>query len=211
MSREQLIEMAKINMAHGDAGTIPQTDDVLKVPVGNYFETERWQQEINKIFKRVPLMLAMTAELKEPGDYKAMNAGGVPVLISRTEDGEVKAFVNMCAHRGSQVMDEGCGNTHRFTCPYHAWSFNGHGDLISIYAPKDFGEIDKSQYGLTELRCLEKAGLIETSFPKGPGRRPHVYTFDGLVSKLQEMSVAYDLKKRRQHRDRGDAVRSARR
>jgi phenylpropionate dioxygenase-like ring-hydroxylating dioxygenase large terminal subunit len=160
MSREQLIEMAKINMAHGDAGTIPQTDDVLKVPVGNYFETERWQQEINKIFKRVPLMLAMTAELKEPGDYKAMNAGGVPVLISRTEDGEVKAFVNMCAHRGSQVMDEGCGNTHRFTCPYHAWSFNGHGDLISIYAPKDFGEIDKSQYGLTELRCLEKAGLI---------------------------------------------------
>ena len=84
MSREQLIEMAKINMAHGDAGTIPQTDDVFKVPVGNYFETERWQQEMNKIFKRVPLMLAMTAELREPGDYKAMNAGGVPVLISRT-------------------------------------------------------------------------------------------------------------------------------
>ena len=160
MSREQLIEMAKINMAHGDAGTIPQTDDVLKVPVGNYFEPDRWKQEIDKIFKRVPLMLAMTAELKEPGDYKAMNAGGVPVLISRTEKGEVKAFVNMCAHRGAQVMEEGCGNTHRFTCPYHAWSFNGEGDLIGIYAPKDFGEIDKSQYGLTELPCLEKAGLI---------------------------------------------------
>jgi carnitine monooxygenase subunit len=160
MSREQLIEMAKINMAHGDAGTIPQTDDVLKVPVGKYFEEERWQQEIKLIFKRIPLMLAMTAELKEPGDYKSMNAGGVPVLISRTEDGEVKAFVNMCAHRGAQIMDEGCGNTHRFTCPYHAWTFNGHGDLIGIYAPKDFGEIDKSQYGLTELPCLEKAGLI---------------------------------------------------
>ena len=57
-------------------------------------------------------------------------------------------------------MDEGCGNSHRFTCPYHAWSYNGHGDLIGIYAPKDFGEIDKSQYGLTELPCLEKAGLI---------------------------------------------------
>ena len=116
MSREQLIEMAKKNMAHGDAGTIPQTDDVLKVPVENYFETARWQQEINKIFKRVPLMLAMTAELKEPGDYKAMNAGGVPVLISRTENGEVKAFVNMCAHRGAQVMDEGCGNAGNISC-----------------------------------------------------------------------------------------------
>ena len=160
MSREQLIEMAKINMAHGDAGTIPQTDDVLKVPVGNYFEAERWQQEMEKIFKRVPLMLAMTAELKQPGDYKAMTAAGVPVLISRTAEGQVKAFVNMCAHRGAQVIDEGCGNTNRFTCPYHAWSYNGDGDLIGIYAPKDFGEIDKSQYGLTELHCLEKAGLI---------------------------------------------------
>ena len=160
MSREQLIEMAKNNMAHGDAGTIPQTDDVLKVPVGKYFEHERWKQEKEKIFKRVPLMLAMTAELKEPGDYKSMDAGGVPVLISRTEAGEVKAFVNMCAHRGAQIMDEGCGNTHRFSCPYHAWTYNGHGELIGIYAPKDFGEIDKGEYGLTELPCLEKAGLI---------------------------------------------------
>ncbi len=160
MSREQLIEMAKNNMAHGDAGTIPQTDDVLKVPVGKYFEHERWEQEKEKIFKRVPLMLAMTAELKEPGDYKSMDAGGVPVLISRTEAGEVKAFVNMCAHRGAQIMDEGCGNTHRFSCPYHAWTYNGHGELIGIYAPKDFGEIDKGEYGLTELPCLEKAGLI---------------------------------------------------
>ena len=107
MSREQLVEMAKINMAHGDAGTIPQTDDVLKVPVENYFDTERWQQEMSKIFKRIPLMLAMTSELKEPGDYKAMDAGGVPVLISRTEGGEVKAFVNMCAHRGAQVHIHG--------------------------------------------------------------------------------------------------------
>lgn len=160
MSREQLIEMAKNNMAHGDAGTIPQTDDVLKVPVGKYFEHARWEQEKEKIFKRVPLMLAMTAELKEPGDYKSMDAGGVPVLISRTEEGEVKAFVNMCAHRGAQIMDEGCGNTHRFSCPYHAWTYNGHGELVGIYAPKDFGEIDKSEYGLTELPCLEKAGLI---------------------------------------------------
>ncbi|MGV0036678.1 MAG: aromatic ring-hydroxylating oxygenase subunit alpha [Candidatus Azotimanducaceae bacterium WSBS_2022_MAG_OTU7] len=160
MSREQLIEMAKNNMAHGDAGTIPQTDNVLKVPVGKYFEHERWKQEKEKIFKRVPLMLAMTAELKEPGDYKSMDAGGVPVLISRTEAGEVKAFVNMCAHRGAQIMDAGCGNTHRFSCPYHAWTYNGHGELVGIYAPKDFGEIDKGEYGLTELPCLEKAGLI---------------------------------------------------
>jgi nitrite reductase/ring-hydroxylating ferredoxin subunit len=160
MSRQQLIEMARNNMAHGDAGTIPQTDDVFKVPVGNYFEEERWHDEMTKVFKRMPLMLAMTAELREVGDYKAMDAGGVPVLITRTDNGEVKAFVNMCSHRGAQVMDEGRGNTHRFTCPYHAWSYNTEGELIGIFAPRDFGEIDRSEHGLTELPCLEKAGLI---------------------------------------------------
>ena len=160
MSRAQLIEMAKNNMAHAEAGTIPQTDDVLKVPAGNYYEEERWRQEMKLVFKRVPLMLAMTAELRENGDYKAMDAGGFPVLITRTGTGKVKAFLNMCGHRGSQVMEEGCGNTHRFTCPYHSWTYNPDGELVGIFSPKDFGEIDKSQYGLIELPCLEKAGLI---------------------------------------------------
>ena len=160
MSRELLIEMARNNIAYGDTGTIPQTDDFFKVPASNYFEAERWRQEMQLIFKRMPLLLAMTAELKNPGDYKAMNAGGIPVLIARTEAGEVKAWVNMCSHRGAQIMEEGCGNTHRFTCPYHAWSYNTEGELVGVYAPKDFGNIDKSAYGLTELPCLEKAGLV---------------------------------------------------
>ena len=167
MSRELLIKMAKNNIAHGNAGTIPQTNDIFKVPAGNYFERERWQQEMKQVFRRMPLMLATTAELKQPGDFKAMDAGGIPVLISRTESGEVKAFVNMCSHRGSQLMAEGCGNTHRFTCPYHAWTYNPEGDLIGVYAPKDFGDIEKSDYGLTELPCLERAGLIwVTTNPK---------------------------------------------
>lgn len=160
MSREQLLEMARNNLAHARAGTIPQTDDVCKVPAENYFDETRWQQEMEKIFRRMPLVLATTAELPEVGDYKAMDAGGVPVLITRTENDGVKAYVNMCSHRGSQIMAEGCGNTHRFTCPYHAWSFSREGELIGIYAPKDFGEIDKSQYGLIPLPCLEKAGII---------------------------------------------------
>lgn len=160
MSRAQLIEMARRNMEHGDAGTIPQSDDIFKVPATNYFEEERWHKEMKQVFKRIPLMLAMTAELREPGDYKAMDVSGVPVLITRTENGDVKAFVNMCSHRGAQIMEEGCGNTHRFTCPYHAWSYNGNGELIGVYAPKDFGDFDRSEHGLTELPCLEKAGLI---------------------------------------------------
>ncbi len=57
-------------------------------------------------------------------------------------------------------MDEGNGNTHRFTCPYHAWTFNHQGELGGIFSEKEFGDIDKSCYGLRKLPVLERAGLI---------------------------------------------------
>ena len=152
--------MARHNMQHAEAGTIDQEPDVFRVPSTVYHDRERWRLEMDRVFRRVPLMLAMTAELREPGDYKAMYAAGMPVLIARGQDGQVRAFINSCAHRGAVIMPEGTGNTRRFTCPYHAWSYNEDGELIGIYAPKDFGEIDRSCHGLTALPVAERSGLI---------------------------------------------------
>ena len=138
MSKTQLVEMAKHNITHTLAGTINLVDDVLRVPASHYYDPERWRLEMDKLFKRVPLMLAMSCELANPGDYKSMDAVGMPVLLSRGNNGELRAFVNMCSHRGSMIMPEGGGNTHRFTCPYHAWSYDHIGALISVFAPDDF-------------------------------------------------------------------------
>lgn len=160
MSRELLISMARRNLHHAEASSIVQAPDVFRVPADHYYDEERWSREMRQIFRRMPLMLATTAELRQPGDYKAMDAAGVPVLITRTEDGEVRAFVNMCSHRGAQIMEEGCGSTHRFTCPYHAWNYNTRGELIGILSNQDFGDLDKSKHGLTPLPVLERAGLI---------------------------------------------------
>ena len=160
MSKTKLIEIAKANLEHARAGTIDQTDSIYRVPAENYFNKDRWQLEMKQIFRRLPLMMATTAELPETGDWKAMTAANVPILLSRTKTGQVKAFFNMCSHRGAQIMAEGRGNTHRFTCPYHAWSYNTEGQLTSIYSNKEFGELDKQCHNLTELPCLEKAGLI---------------------------------------------------
>jgi phenylpropionate dioxygenase-like ring-hydroxylating dioxygenase large terminal subunit len=68
---------------------------------------------MTQIFKRMPLLLATTAELPNPGDYKALEAAGTPVLISRTNNGEIQAFYNMCSHRGAQIMPVGQGNTNQ--------------------------------------------------------------------------------------------------
>lgn len=160
MSRAQLIEMARHNLAHAKAGTIEQEPEVMRVPVSNYFDPDRWRLEIDRVFKRMPLMLALTCEMSGPGDYRALEAVGMPVLLVRGGDGEVRAFVNMCSHRGSQIVREGTGNGKRFPCPYHAWTYDQLGDLVSVYASEDFGEIDKSCNGLTKLPVIERAGLI---------------------------------------------------
>ncbi len=160
-------------MAHANAGTIPQANNLFKVPVGNYFEVDRWQDEMSKVFKRMPLMLAMTAEVPVAGDYKAMDVGGVPILICRNRDGQVKAFINSCSHRGSQLVDEGTGHTTKFTCPYHAWTYGLNGQLAGIFAPDEFGEIDRSCHGLTELPSMERAGLIWVTLDKNSKLNSH--------------------------------------
>ena len=160
MSRAQLIEMAKKDLEHGRNGTLDQVDEIVQIPVENYYDQQRWEDEVQKVFKRVPLVLAATAELPNPGDYKAMVAVGVQVLITRNRDGVVKAFVNMCSHRGARLVETGSGTAHKFTCPYHAWTYSPDGDLVAVYAEQDFGEVDKSCNGLVELPCLEKAGII---------------------------------------------------
>jgi phenylpropionate dioxygenase-like ring-hydroxylating dioxygenase large terminal subunit len=160
MSRAQLVEMARKDLEHGRLGTLDQVADIVQVPVENYFDPERFSAEVAKIFRRLPLVLATTAELRDVGAYKAMEAAGVQVLITRTKSGVIKAFVNMCSHRGARLMPEGQGSAHRFTCPYHAWTYSPDGDLVSIYSADDFGSIDKSCHGLTELPCLEKAGIV---------------------------------------------------
>ncbi len=160
MSRAQLIEMAQHNIKYAKAGTVEQADAIFKVPANHYFDENRWRQEMELVFKRVPLMLAVTAELPNPGDYKAMDALDVPVLISRGEDGEVRAFINMCRHRGSQIMAAGCGRAKRFTCPYHAWSYDQSGTLIGVYSERDFGAVDRLSNSLIQLPAAERAGLI---------------------------------------------------
>lgn len=154
------IETAKRNQAHREAGTVDQSPEVFRVPAWKYVDEARWQQEMDAVFRRVPLMLAVGGELKKPGDYKAMMALDVPVLIVRGKDGAARAFVNSCSHRGAIVVEEGHGNRNRFSCPYHNWTYDNEGCLVGVTDRAAFGEIDVESMGLTPLPTAERAGLI---------------------------------------------------
>jgi phenylpropionate dioxygenase-like ring-hydroxylating dioxygenase large terminal subunit len=159
-TRSALIEMARQNIAMVHAGKCEQAEQVLTVPADLYYDQTRWQLEIDRVFKRVPLMLALSCELRNPGDFKTIEVVGVPVLLVRDADGNARAYINSCSHRGAVVVTEERGNSKRFTCPYHAWTYDHGGNLVAVYSERDFGQIDKSCHGLTALPVGERAGLI---------------------------------------------------
>lgn len=152
--------MARHNLAHVKAGTLGLAPNVARVPAANYVDPERFQRELERVWRRLPLLLAFSAELSRPGDYKATTAAGVPVLIARGSDGALRAFVNSCSHRGAQLVLDGNGTARRFVCPYHAWTYDERGALVGIFQAEDFGAIDKSCHGLVPLRLAERAGLV---------------------------------------------------
>ena len=80
MSREQLVDMAQRGLAHWRAGTVDLETDVFRVPTTNYTDPVRWRQEMDRIFKRLPLMLSFSSELQAAHSYRAVEVSGVPVL-----------------------------------------------------------------------------------------------------------------------------------
>jgi len=159
-NRKQMVEMARANIEHVLAGNTPSREaDVLRVPAENYLDPLRWQREVD-MFRRMPLVLALGGELRGPSSYKAMTVMDVPVLMTRGANGEVRAFVNQCSHRGAIVVADGIGTARRFACPYHNWTYDTKGDLVGITDREHFGDIDVSCMGLTPLPVAERAGLV---------------------------------------------------
>lgn len=160
MSRETLVELTRRTLRHARAGTAPLAADIGRVPASNYYDPDRWKLEMDRVFKRTPLVLGFSCELPESHSYKAMEVAGTPVLITRGSDGSVRAFVNMCSHRGAAVAEPGSGTARRHTCPYHAWSYDSGGRLVGILDRDEFGDLDPACNGLTPLPCAERAGII---------------------------------------------------
>ena len=161
MSRaDEMRELTRRALAHYRAGTTDQAPSTMAIEVDAYLDPARYQREIDRIFRRLPLALALSIELPKPGDYRAMNVLDVPVLIVRGKDGVARAFLNACRHRGARLCAPGAGHARVFTCPYHAWAYNERGELVSRYAAETFGDVDHAALGLTPLACAERAGLV---------------------------------------------------
>ena len=109
---------------------------------------------------------ATSRNCTDPGSYCTKTVMGRSILLTRTSDGSVKAFDNVCLHRQSQVAT-GCGSAKRFTCPYHSWTYDNTGRLVSVPGREGFPEVDLKSDGLTELPAAEFAGFLWVSLDPG--------------------------------------------
>ena len=115
-----------------DAAIWP-TLDYSRVPYRLYHDADLYRREQEAIF-RGPVWnyLALEAEIPNPGDFRAGWVGDTPIIVNRDRDGEIRAFVNRCAHRGAQVRRELAGNAAEHVCIYHQWCYGLDGRLTGI-------------------------------------------------------------------------------
>ncbi|MGQ2928881.1 MAG: aromatic ring-hydroxylating oxygenase subunit alpha [Sphingopyxis sp.] len=145
---------------------IPAEKDAVVVPFGAtrpnaiFTGQERYDREQERIFRRFPVPVTCSA-LLEPGSVVANDSYGFPMLVSRTRDGTIKAFVNACQHKGSKIIED-CAvhKQSRMTCPYHAWTYGIDGKLIGVSRSEAFQGLDKNQRGLIELEAREWGGIV---------------------------------------------------
>ncbi len=162
--RKDAFDVMRRLVSHYRDKSTDQADDQWREPVTNYSDQNLWRTEVQQVHRRVPLPLAMSCELPQPGDYKAIEACGTPVLITRGADGAARAMINVCRHRGGELVPEGTGHTRRLiTCPYHSWSYDLGGCLTGVYGEETFGGVDRSAMSLKTLPSAERAGLIFVS------------------------------------------------
>ena len=131
-----------------------------------YTDPTIYDLEIERIVTRNWILAGHQSEYLEPGDFKVLNVANESAIIVRGSDGELKAFANVCRHRGSLVCLEAEGHVKKFSCPYHGWMYDIDGNLTAARSmPDDF---DKSEYGLNKVSLEVIHGLVFICFSDDP-------------------------------------------
>ena len=153
----KMLDRLREHLANGTTDLAPYN---LKVPASHYTSDNQNKEEIEKMFKQRPLLVALSPQFPEVGDYLTHVAVETNLILVRDQQGEARAYINACRHRGTRLA-EGCGNKKSFVCPFHAWTWGLDGNIINRPNSSDgFNAIDPKFDQLHEVPCYEIAGMV---------------------------------------------------
>ena len=159
MNRQEELAVGRRLFGHIDGRTTDLADELFRNRTVNYSCRERAALERERLFRALPMFMGLSTRLPKPGDYLAEDVAGMPVLMTRGADGQVRAFANICRHRGAPVAS-GCGNARAFVCPYHGWTYDSAGKLLGTTDKVGFAGLDLAAHGLVPLPAAEKHGML---------------------------------------------------
>lgn len=157
------------------------------LPGSFHTHPEIFRLELENIFYKDWLLVGHDCEIPNAGDWFTVQIGSYPLIVVRDSSGEIRAFHNVCRHRGSKIC-EGTGSSRKLVCPYHQWSYALDGQLTFA---RDVGaNFDKSQNGLLPAHCRSTAGYIFVSVQQEGEPMP----FDGIAKMFEPFILPFDLK-----------------
>ncbi|QEU07311.1 aromatic ring-hydroxylating oxygenase subunit alpha [Paracoccus yeei] len=123
-----------------------------------YCDEGVFQNDLEQIWYKEWLFAIPACEIPKTGNYATLQVGAYPVLIVRGGDGKIRAFHNVCRHRGQRLCSKPSGSTAKLVCPYHQWTYELDGKLL--YA-RDMGDdFDASKFGLKPVHCVDLNGMV---------------------------------------------------
>ncbi|MBT2399466.1 aromatic ring-hydroxylating dioxygenase subunit alpha [Streptomyces sp. ISL-100] len=135
------------------------TSLIATLPGHFYTDPEVFRREQERIFESLWYCAVRSADLDRPGAFRTVQAGRESVLITRTRTGELRAFLNVCRHRGARLCTESAGEVRRnLQCPYHAWTYGLDGTLVAAPNLQKMPDIDRTEYGLVKVALREWLG-----------------------------------------------------
>ena len=130
------------------------------LPRRAYHEPAILEWERERVLRRDWVIVGRVDEAPEPGTYFTTELDGEPLLVVRAKDGKLRAFYNVCRHRGTAVVEEQCGTAVRFQCPYHAWIYDLEGKLVRAKHTEDLDDFSFETYGLATVLCETWQGFV---------------------------------------------------
>jgi carnitine monooxygenase subunit len=141
--------------------------DGTSLPGWLYFDPEFFEAEKRAFLRAAPQVVCHESDIAQPGDWRSIEYLNESVIVIRGDDGEARAFANVCRHRGSRLVDGTGGCAKVLTCPYHAWSYARDGRLVGVPHRHEYQGLDVEARGLFPVALENWRGFLFVALEPG--------------------------------------------
>ena len=157
--------MTHAQLAIAQPGTDP--DEGWSLPAWIYHDPEFFKVEMERVMRPSWQVVCHVSDIPSPGSWHTLEFLGESIIVVRGRDDVVRAFTNVCRHRGSRIVDGASGCAKKLVCPYHAWSYNLDGTLAGVPGKASYPDFDTADHGLAPVEMEIWRGFIFVSLESG--------------------------------------------